>query len=67
MQIDGVLVGVRQTPEDTLVCALTKCVFDLVARMRDYFQLDQPLGPLYAVWAAGHARMKVGGRNRCTV
>ena len=53
----------RQLPDDTHVRALTPCSFDLVTRMRDYFQLDTPLIPLYAEWERGHERMKVRGHS----
>ncbi len=52
-------MGVRQTADDTLVAALTPCAFDLATRMRDYFNLHEPLAPLYQHWASGHPRMQV--------
>eukprot|EP00047_Mylnosiga_fluctuans_P018930 m.76585 g.76585 ORF g.76585 m.76585 type:complete len:385 (-) comp7880_c0_seq3:233-1387(-) len=60
--IDGVLVAVRQLPDDTHVRALSPCTFDLAARMRDYFQLGADLESLYAEWSRGHKRMEAIGR-----
>ena len=59
IKVGQTLVGVRQTPEDTLVAALSPCSFNVVERMCDYFNLSHDLPPLYAQWAKAHARMTV--------
>eukprot|EP00048_Salpingoeca_helianthica_P020088 m.4734 g.4734 ORF g.4734 m.4734 type:complete len:352 (-) comp4384_c0_seq1:17-1072(-) len=57
--IDGVIVAIRQTETDTLARTCSPCSWDLVPRLRDYFNLSHDLKPLYARWSSGHQRLAV--------
>ena len=54
------VLRVRQTPATTLVQSSVpgEDAEALAAELRDYFQLQEPLTPLYDRWAAGDGRMK---------